>query len=85
MPMEKTDSGWLRNDYYVSSQRPQMRALYADEACKIQNGNCLYYYANGFPSLIGRRVNNKEEGICMSYHSNGMMADSAVYHNGQVC
>lgn len=82
--IEKTDSGWLRNDYYVSSKQLQMRALYSDEACKIQNGNSLYFYANGLPSVVGRMVNNKQEGICVRYHSNGMLADSAFFRNGQV-
>ncbi len=82
--VEKTDSGWLRNDYYVSSQRLQMRALYADEACKVRNGDCVYYHANNFPSSVGRMVNNKQEGICIRYHSNSMIADSALYRNGQV-
>lgn len=82
--VEKTDSGWLRHDYYVKTQRLQMHALYADEACKVKNGNVQYFHANGFPSSIGRMVNNKQEGICISYHANGMMSDSASFHNGQV-
>jgi len=82
--VEKTDSGWLRNDYYVSTKRLQMQALYEDEACKIQNGNSIYYYANGYASATGRYVHGKREGVCISYHSNGMISDSSLFHNGLV-
>ncbi|MEJ0104152.1 MAG: energy transducer TonB [Bacteroidota bacterium] len=82
--IEKTDSGWLRNDYYITTKRLQMRALYEDADCKVRNGNCVYYHANGFPSIAGRYIHGKQEGICTSYHSNGMISDSAQFHNGQV-
>lgn len=82
--VEKTDSGWLRHDFFVKSQKLQMRALYADDSCKVQNGDFIYYHANGFPSSVGRMVNGKQEGVCISFHSNKMMSDSALYHNGQV-
>jgi TonB family protein len=80
--LEKTDSGWFRNDYFLGSKSLQMSALYEDQDCKIQNGNCTYFYANGYPSLIGVMRHNKQEGVCVRYHSNGAMSDSAFYHNG---
>jgi len=82
--VQKTDSGWLRDDYFLSSRSLQMHALYEDEACKIENGFCQYYHANGRPSLIERLIHGKQEGICIAYYSNGMMSDSAVFHNGRV-
>ena len=82
--VEKTDSGWLRHDFYLSTQRLQMKALYEDPTCKIQNGNCFYYHSNGIPSVIGKYVHGNREGICVSYYFNGMMADSGMYRNGQV-
>lgn len=80
----KTDSGWLRTDYYIRTKKLQMSALYADEAGKIHNGHAYYFYANGNPSAIGRMINNKREGVCLSYHSNGMISDSALFKNGEV-
>lgn len=82
--VEKTDSGWLRHDYYIQARRLQMQALYKDEACDIPNGNCNYYYANGIPSSIGKMIGRKQEGICVSYHYNGMISDSALFHNGEI-
>lgn len=82
--VEKTDSGWLRSDYYVTTKRLQMRGLYEDEANKIHNGYCTWYYANGYPSATGRYVHGKKEGICLSYLANGMVSDSALFHNDQV-
>jgi TonB family protein len=81
--VEKTDSGWLRNDYFINGMSLQMRAVYEDKDCKIQNGHCNYYHANGYPSSLGRMVKNKQEGICMRYYSNGMTADSASWQNGR--
>src|SRR6185436_12232310 len=80
--LEKTDSGWLRHDYYVSTGKLQMRALYEDQACKTLNGNSYFFYANGNPSAVGRSLHGKQEGICLSYHANGMMSDSGMFHNG---
>src|SRR6266511_5408851 len=82
--LENTDSGWLRKDYFISSRTLQMQALFEDKSCKIENGFCRYYHANGNPSIIGRRIHGKQEGICMAYHSNGMMSDSALFHEGHV-
>lgn len=82
--VEKTDSGWLRHDYYIQAKRLQMKALYKDEACDIPNGNCKYYYANGIPSSIGKMIGRKQEGICVSYHYNGVISDSAMFHDGHV-
>jgi antitoxin component YwqK of YwqJK toxin-antitoxin module len=81
--VEKTDSGWRRIDYYISTQKPQMVALFKDSGCKILNGNVSYYFPNGLPDAAGRKINNKEEGIYIRWHPNGMMADSANYINGK--
>lgn len=80
----KTDSGWLQTDYYIHTRKLQMSALYSDEACKIHNGHAYFFYASGLPSVLGRMTNNKKEGVCVSYHSNGMMSDSALFKNGKV-
>lgn len=82
--VQKTDSGWLRNDYYTGSKSLQMQALFKDEACEIYNGHYVYFYSNGRPSSLGKRIMGKKEGVCVTYHFNGMMEDSAFYHNGQV-
>jgi antitoxin component YwqK of YwqJK toxin-antitoxin module len=80
----KTDSGWLQTDYYIRTKKLQMSALYADEAGKVHHGHAYYFHANGVPSIIGRMMNNKQEGVCLSYHSNGVMSDSAFFKNGKV-
>jgi hypothetical protein len=63
--VEKTDSGWLRIDYYTHSRSLQMKALYEDQDCKIQNGHGYYFHANGLPSVVGRRIHGKRDGICV--------------------
>lgn len=80
----KTDSGWLKTEYFIRTKKLQMTALYADEACKVHHGHVYHFYANGIPSAMGRMINNKQEGVCRSYHSNGVISDSAFFKNGKV-
>lgn len=79
--LEHTDSGWLRYDYFMASGKVQMKALYEDEACKVENGLEVHAYANGGIETIGKKIRGKREGVCLSYYSNGMMYDSANFHN----
>ena len=79
----KTDSGWLRNDYFLGNHTLQMKGLYEDSATKIANGFFYYYYANGVPERFGKNVHNKKEGVWMRYHHNGFIEDSTVYLDGQ--
>lgn len=79
--IQKTDSGWLRYDYFVTGPTLQMQALYADKDCKVKNGHAFYYHANGQLQAKGKFLNDKREGIYTRYHSNGMMSDSGFYHN----
>jgi antitoxin component YwqK of YwqJK toxin-antitoxin module len=78
----KTDSGWLRNDYFLGTKTLQMSGLYEDSANKIANGFFHFFYANGVPESFGRNVHNKKEGLWVSYHQNGMTDDSTWYVNG---
>jgi Gram-negative bacterial TonB protein C-terminal len=82
--LEKTDSGWLRYDYFMGSKKLQMKALYRDSLCKIYNGQEFYFYANGNLEASGLKINNKKEGIYLSYHFNGMMKDSGNFHNDEI-
>jgi hypothetical protein len=78
----QTESGFLRQDFFLPSQKLQMSGVYKDAECKISNGPFRYFYANGMPQSVGRYVNNKKEGNWLSFHPNGSMADSAHYREG---
>ena len=78
----KTDSGWLRNDYYVSTFKLQMKGVYEDSANNIENGYFYYYYANGILEMEGRKVHNKKDGLWLTFYPDGAMSDSGVYDNG---
>lgn len=82
--VEKTDSGWLRNDYFLATKKLQMSGLYKDEATETANGWFSYFYPNKKLSSIGRYVNGKRDGLWLSYHYNGMISDSTVYKNGSI-
>jgi antitoxin component YwqK of YwqJK toxin-antitoxin module len=80
----KTDSGWYRNDYYMSTRKLQMIGLYRDAGTEIRNGWFSYYYTNGNLSSAGRYVNGEQEGVWLSFHYNGMMSDSSYYVGGKL-
>lgn len=82
--IEQTDSGWLRNNYYVSTNGLKMQGLFKDSACKIKNSVFLYFFANDNLESTGRYVDNKLEGTYIRYHNNGMMADSGYYKAGKL-
>ena len=79
--VEKTDSGWLRNDYYISTNGLKMTAHFKDSICKVKNGGAMYFFVNDKLESTGTYIDNKREGIYIRYHYNGMMADSASYRN----
>ncbi|SDD71879.1 energy transducer TonB [Niabella drilacis] len=82
--IQKTDSGWLLKNFFISEKSLQMTGLYSDEQQKIKNGEFIYYHSNGRPERKGKYIHDKKEGIWVSFHRNGMMADSAFHKNGQV-
>jgi len=82
--IEQTDSGWLRSNYYVSTNSLKMQGLFKDSLCTIKNGGFLYFFVNDNLESTGRYVDNKLEGIYIRYHHNGMMADSGYYKKGKL-
>lgn len=78
---EKTDSGWLRNDYYVREGKLQMKGLYKDSSCYMRNGTFFYFHPNGIIESKGKYIDNKKEGLWIGFHETGYMSDSAVYSN----
>lgn len=77
--LEKTDSGWLRQDYFVATNQLQMKGLFIDSACKINNGLTSYFYPNGQVSSINNWTNGKKEGLYIGYYTDGNHRDSATY------
>jgi hypothetical protein len=82
--VEKTDSGWLRNDFFIATKKLQMAGLYQDAATKKEDGVFSYFYPNENLMSTGRYVNGKREGLWLSYHYNGTMKDSAFYEAGNI-
>jgi TonB family protein len=80
--VEKKDSGYFRNDFYIFNSTLQMQGLYMDSACKVKNGNFIYFHPNGNISSIGKFVNDEREGTWLLFYNNGMMQDSTNYENG---
>lgn len=79
---DKTDSGWLRRDFYLSTKKSQMKGLYKDSALKIKNGWFRYFYVNQVVSSQGNYVNGKKDGLWISNHFNGIIKEAAFYNAG---
>jgi hypothetical protein len=80
--VEHTDSGWHRRDYYLHGPTLQMDGWYEDSAAKIPNGPITYVYPDKKLESTGRYLHGKKDGLWMTWHYNGMLADSTVYSNG---
>jgi len=75
----KTDSGYCRKDYYLKERKLNMMGNFKDSLLKIKTGKFHYFHANGYPGSFGKYVNDKKEGLWLSYHDNKVKADSTVY------
>jgi protein TonB len=77
----KTDSGWRRVNYYTSG-KINSASLFADDSCKIAQGDRIYYTSSG---KISRRVHfddGKASGNDTYYYENGRMLASGVNRDG---
>lgn len=79
---EHTDSGWHSTDYYIHDLSLQMEGWYEDSARKIASGKFIYAYPNKKVELMGHYLHGKKQGLWLTFHPNGLMADSTVYDNG---
>ncbi len=80
--IEKTDSGWLHNDYFIHEQKLQMRGLYEDAEGKVKNGVFYFYHPNGELQSVNRYVHGKPDGLLLAFHTNGSLRDSTMYRMG---
>jgi antitoxin component YwqK of YwqJK toxin-antitoxin module len=82
--VEKTDSLWVRTDYYLRESFPQMRGFYLDAESRIPHGTFVYYHPNKRMQGTGNFKNGKRDGLWLWYHENGMMSDSSFYKEGML-
>ena len=80
--IEKTDSGYLHNDYFIHEKKLQMQGTYEDADAKVKNGIFYFYHPNGALQTVGRYVHGKMDGLFLEFHTNGMLSDSTVYRMG---
>jgi len=79
---QKTDSGWLRKDFFLATRKLQMIGLYKDSLCKVRHGWFRYYYFNEQREAIGKYSNDKKDGLWVRWYYNGMMRDSSLFREG---
>lgn len=80
--IEKQDSNWHRQDFFIHERRLQMDGFYKDPDSKIAHGPFQYFHPNGQLESAGSYTDGKRQGVWLRYHSNGMMQDSATYEKG---
>ena len=82
--MVETDSGYIRNDYFIHEKSIQMSGKFEDSQCKVKNGYFHFFHPNGVIESMGKYVHGEKDGLWLSYHENGMMQDSTQYDHGSV-
>jgi len=80
----KTDSGYVRKDYFIHEKSIQMVGKYLDADLKIQNGSFYYFHPNGILDGFGKYINGKKDGLWLHYYSDRMPSDSVTYQKGHV-
>jgi antitoxin component YwqK of YwqJK toxin-antitoxin module len=80
--IEKKETAYFRNDFFINEKRLQMSGYYEDANCKIPNGKFYYFHANGNLEREGNYLHGKKNGLWLSYHNNKMLADSTYYDSG---
>lgn len=78
--IEKKDSGWSKQDFYVRESLQSMEGFYKDQQCKIEHGPFRYYHPNGMIRARGFYADGNKTGTWLSFHSNGMLSDSVTYN-----
>ncbi|MBS1563548.1 MAG: energy transducer TonB [Bacteroidetes bacterium] len=82
--LKKTDSGWLRSDYFVNGYTLQMNGLYEDSACQIPNGKVVFAYPNKILQQTSSYRHGKREGLLLAWYPDGKLYDSAIYKDGAI-
>lgn len=80
----KTDSGYVRKDYFIHERSLQMVGKYKDQDSKIHDGYFSYFHPNRSLDAIGEYVNDKKSGLWLHYYPNGMPKDSINYVDGNI-
>ncbi len=78
----KTDSGWYKTDYYISTKKLQMVGLYEDQDDVIRNGTFYWFYSNGVLASTGKYKHGKKTGLWMDYFPDRAIKDSMNYKDG---
>jgi len=81
--IQKEDTLWHREDYYLREKKLQMNGTYKDRETKVAQGAFMYFHANGILDMKGNYVNGKKNGLWLSFYDDGSMKDSIVYDNGE--
>ncbi len=82
--INKTDSGYVRKDYFIHERSLQMSGKYKDADCNIADGYFFYFHPNGNLSSSGQYIDGKKDGLWQSFYPNGTMQDSATYSMGGI-
>ncbi len=80
----KTDSGYVRSDFYIQERVLQMSGKYVDLACDTADGHFRFFYGNGSLASVGNYVHGLKNGLWLGFHYNNRLKDSTVYKMGKM-
>jgi antitoxin component YwqK of YwqJK toxin-antitoxin module len=80
----KTDSGYIKKDFFIHENSLQMTGKYEDIDCKVPNGYFYWFYPNKKIKTHGQYIHDKKDGLWLSFHENQTIKDSTVFENGNM-
>jgi len=80
--LNKQDSLWKREVYFIHERSMQMSGTYTDTSCKIAEGLFYYYHPNKSLQSTGSYKHGKKEGLWLGFYPNGIISDSSIYISG---
>ncbi|MEJ7586155.1 MAG: hypothetical protein WKI04_01210 [Ferruginibacter sp.] len=80
----KTDSGYVKKDYFIHEKLLQMSGKYLDKETNVHDGYFYYFHPGGGLDAYGKYSHGKKDGLWVHYYTSGMLRDSIVYSEGHI-
>lgn len=80
--LTRTDTLWKSNCFYVNGNKLQSEGWYLDTNFKRRVGKFTWYDSSGQIIQTGNYLNEKPDGIWLSWYNTGVFKDSSIYKKG---
>lgn len=78
----RTDSGWYKTDYYVTTKKLQEVGLYEDEEDNIPNGTFYWFTCKATLQAQGQYIHGKKTGVWVTYYPDKSLKSVENFKDG---